>query len=170
MENNTDILRKIQSGDPQLLDAAIREIQENGDLSMAEALLQTLEQPLDFHLTNTIVNLLADIKDNQFSEIVIQKLQTTASPHQKSLLIRIAWESALNYSRHMAVFTGLLKDEDFSVALEASTALENMIPQLNETQKASLSRLLTEMTLPHDKNFLTGNILALLAGTEEEAG
>ena len=71
MENNKEILNKIGSGEPEQLAQAVKEIKENGDLSIAEELVNLLEQISDQHLLTVIINLLADIKDNEFRKIVI---------------------------------------------------------------------------------------------------
>ena len=43
MENNTEILTKINSGDALLIAEAVQAIQENGDLNIAESLLNQLK-------------------------------------------------------------------------------------------------------------------------------
>ena len=46
MENTDDILKKINSNNPELLAEAVKDIKENGDLNIAETLLSTLSLSL----------------------------------------------------------------------------------------------------------------------------
>lgn len=156
MDNHKEIIAKINSGDPDLIAEAVKEVQENGNLTVAEVLLQNLENIQDQHLTTIIVNLLADIKDNGFREVLISKIQTTTLPKVKSELIRIAWESSLDYAPYLEVFLDILLHDDFNVAFEASTAIENMVHQLTEEQQHALHHFME--TFPEDKHFLIENI------------
>lgn len=156
MENNNDILNKINSGEPELVEEAVKQVKENGDLSVAEALLQHLEQIQDPHTTTIVVNLLADIKENNFREILIRHIQSTTSQTIKSELLRIIWESSLDYSAYLDIFLELLQSKDFAIAFEASTIIENMIHHLTEEQLAQLHRLIE--TFPDDKRYLIENI------------
>ena len=64
MEKQQEILLKIQSSDPTQIAEAIQEIKENGDLAIAKIILDTLPTIQDFHTRTTLINLLADIKEN----------------------------------------------------------------------------------------------------------
>lgn len=156
MENNNDILQKLSSGDQELINEAIQAIKENGDLGIAEALLDYLEKLEDAHLTTLIVSLLADIKENKFREVLIRKIQDTHNPQVKSELLRIVWESALDYSLYLDTFIDMLQNEDFSVAFEASTIIENMVHHLTPEQHHRLHEVFA--SFPADKQFLIENI------------
>lgn len=156
MENSKEILNKINSGESALIAEAVEEIKENGDLSMAEALLQNLEKLHNARNITTVVDLLADIKKNAFREMLIRKIRDTASPAVRSELLRIIWESSLDYSAYLELFTELLRDADFSVAFEASTVIENMLHRLTDKQRRSLQHTLSDF--PEDKQLLIANI------------
>lgn len=158
MENINDILNKINSGEPEVIAEAVKEIKENGDLSAAEALLRNLENIREAHTVTVVVNLLADIKDNNFREILMKEIQSATSSDIKIELMRIAWESSLDYSAYLDVFLELLHQSDFAIAFEASTVIENMVHHLNEEQKTKLHEVIT--TFPTDKQYLIANIHA----------
>lgn len=158
MQNNQEILDKINSNDENQIKEAFQEIQENGDLSMAGALLDLLGELPDSPLRHQTVGLLADIKDSHFRETLVSRLASASQPAYKSLLLRIAWESSLNYAPDLEVFLACLKDEDFSIALEASTAIENMLPHLTHEQFHRLEACCRDF--PEEKRFLVENLLA----------
>lgn len=168
MENNNDILRKISSGESELIAAAVQEVKENGDLNIAEALLHHLAQIQDPHVVTIVVNLLADIKDNNFREILIRQIGETTNPEIKSELLRIVWESSLDYSAYLSVFMNILQEDDFMPAFEASTVIENMIHNLSEEQHRELHEMIH--SFPEDKQFLIENIHDEMNCCDEEEG
>lgn len=166
METNNEILKKVQSGNPELLAEAVKEIKENGDLSIAQALVETLQDMRDSHTMKTIVNLLADIKENAFREIVINQLQTTSQSAVKVELLRMIWESSLDYSQYLPIFLEILQNDEFSIAFEASTVIENAVHNLTEEQQVQLHEFIE--TFPEDKQFLIENIHAELGCCEHD--
>ena len=166
MENNTEILNKLQSGDNGLITEAIQAVQENGDLNIAEALLATLRNIQDQHLETIIVNLLADIKEKKFADVIIRQIRETTDPGLKNQLLRIVWESSLDYTAHLELFLRLLQDEDFSVAFEASTVIENMIHNLTPAQREHLHSIIC--AFPEEKHFLVENIHEEMECPDEE--
>ncbi len=165
MENNTEILTKINSGDALLIAEAVQAIQENGDMNIAEALLNQLESIEDTHLVTVISNLLADIKETKFRELLIQKLQDATDTNTQSSLLRIIWESSLNYAPYLETFLQLLQEEDFAVAFEASTVIENMVHNLQPEQMEQLHEALHN--IPEEKAYLIENIHEEINSREE---
>ena len=161
MENNEEILKKISSGDPEAIAEAVDTVKENGDLVIAGKLLDILSQPLAPSTITIIANLLADIKDNQFKDLLIQKLEQTSEGTLKKELLRIVWESSLDYSSY---FLQILQEDDFTVAFEASTVIENLVPHLMPEQRTKLTDIL--QVFPEDKKFLAENILEELSYQE----
>ncbi|MEG2276401.1 MAG: hypothetical protein RSC80_01015 [Odoribacter sp.] len=168
MENKNEIFKKIKSGEPEMVAEAIREIKENGDLNIAEELIDSLADTSDRNTITAIVDLLADIKESAFKEVLIRKLKEASSSELKSLLIRISWESSLDYSTDLDVFVDFLLQNNFAIAFEASTAIEEMVHHLTKEQRNALSQTLSSPTLSEDKKFLVENILEELSIPEEE--
>lgn len=168
MENKEEILKKINSGDPILIAEAVTEIKENGNPSIICSLLDMLDKQKDCHIITQIVNLLSDIKENACREIFIERLQATADGAQKALLLRIMWESALDYSAHLDIFLTILAQDDFTAAFEASTVIENMICNLDSAQRAQLKTTISSEAFAGDKKFLVENIQEELRMTANE--
>ena len=164
MENNEEILKKISSGDPEAIAGAVDTVKENGDLVIAGKLLDILSQPLAPSTITIIANLLADIKDNQFKDLLIQKLEQTSEGTLKKELLRIVWEASFDYSSYLDHFLQILQEDDFTVAFEASTVIENLVPHLMPEQRTKLTDIL--QVFPEDKKFLAENILEELSYQE----
>jgi len=156
MENNNEILKKIQTGERELLAEAIKEIQENGDLSIAQIILDNLPHIPDIHTRTTLIHLLADIKATAFREILIKQIHRSSDPQIKAELLRIVWESSLDYSAYLPVFEEILQNEEFTVAFEASTVIENMVHHLQPEQQRQLRQFIE--SFPENKQFLVENL------------
>lgn len=172
MENKDEVLKKISSGDPATVAGAIREIQENGDISIAGSLLDLLEVSGDSRQTTLVVNLLADVKDKDFPALLMKRLQASATPALKKELLRIVWESSLDYSAYLSVFWDLLLNAPFETAFEASTVIENLVSHLTAEQREQLKADIKAANIPADRHFFTENILTEIdevTASEEEA-
>lgn len=167
MENKDDILKKLNSSDPGLQHEAIAEIKNTGDISIAPALLDTLVSAEDHHFISELTGLLADIKDNQFKTLLAERIRETSSAPQKALLLRICWESALDFSEYTDLFIQILIRDEFIAALEASTILEELsYPDTEKREK--MITLLKNTPASEEKQFLIDNILDTIGQQTEE--
>lgn len=158
MENKDNILKKLCSTDPDSRKEAVEIIKTEGDQSLIPALLDLLSTGQDHRVTTELVSLLADIKDNHFKKILIDRIVTTSDPLPKSLLLRICWESALDFSDSAEMFARMILTDDFIVALEAATILENMSQPSPETREA-IAHILQNAHTGEEKQFLIDNVL-----------
>ena len=118
MENKQDILKQLSSNDMDIVRGAIEQIKQEGDISIVpELLLQSQD-------TNTITNLtalLSDVKESDFKTVLMDKLINAPDGSGKANLLRICWESAIDFSEYLDVFVDMLLHEDFIAALETYT-------------------------------------------------
>lgn len=167
MENKDELLKKINSNDPEAVAGALAEIKENGDLSVITPLLDILAGQPDTHVVSGIVSLLADIRENSFRDTLTERIRHETNPHVKAILLRIAWESSLDYSASLDLFLDILLHDDFMPAFEASTLIENFVHNLNAEQHRRLHALFESGSIPEDKKFLTENIIEEMENGEE---
>ena len=158
MENKEEILNRLNSEDPELSAEAAEKIKNEGDLTLIPHLFDLLAASNERHTTTEIINLLADIKDSGFIPLLMERIKNTTQPAAKSVLLRICWESSLDFSAYAEDFINILKQDDFSVALEAATALENM-EHIEHSRKTSLLSQLKQIRTTDEKQFLIDNIL-----------
>lgn len=158
MESKDDILKKLSSNDPELIGEAISNIKENGDISIVPSLLDILESSTDHQITASITNLLADIKESALKEMLTNRIQQTENQDFKAVLLRICWESSLDYSAEADLFLDILLKDSFAPAFEASTAIENMLYSLSEEKRESIKQLLQSSDLSEEKRFMVENL------------
>lgn len=157
MEHKEDILKKINSEDPDLQQEGLEEIKNNGDLSVVPELLDLVISDKNHDVTFAVVSLLADIKATDFKELLITRLKNTTDAFPKSLLLRICWESSLDYSEYAPLFARMVVEEEFIVALEAATILENMHKPGKEG-KENILREFEKAGNSDERQFLIENI------------
>ena len=171
MENKQDILKQLASNDMEVVKSAIEQIKQEGDISIAAELLDTLQQSQDTAVITNLTALLSDVKDSNFKTILMDKLINATSDTGKANLLRICWESAIDFSEYLDVFVDMLINEDFITALEASTVIENLGGKIPEEKLlAAIKRL--ETNKDEDKSFLLEDTIlhlkVLLCPEEEE--
>lgn len=165
MENKDELLKKINTNDPEAVEEAIREIKETGDSTIIVPLLDILSSRPDTFVISGIVGLLADVRENSFRDVLLERIRQEKDPHVKAILLRIAWESSLNYSGHLDLFTDILLNDEFVAAFEASTLIENFVHNLTEEQHHRLHAFFEQ--IPADKQFLIQNIITEMENGEE---
>lgn len=171
MENKQDILKQLASNDMEVVKSAIEQIKQEGDISIAAELVDILQQSQDMAVITSLTALLSDVKDSDFKTILMDKLINATSGTGKANLLRICWESAIDFSEYLDVFVDMLLNEDFITALEASTVIENLGGKIPEEKLlAAIKRL--ETNKDEDKSFLLEDTIlhlkVLLRPEEEE--
>ena len=137
---------------------AIEQIKQEGDISIVPELLDILLQNQDTNIITNLTALLSDVKESDFKTVLMEG-------SGKANLLRICWESAIDFSEYLDVFVDMLLREDFIAALEASTVIENLHGNIPEEKiHIAIQRLksesnednafLLEGTIPHLEEML----------------
>lgn len=162
MENKQDILKKLGSNDIEQVVEAIERIKTEGDLSIIPELLDILLLCKEPVIITNITSLLSDIKDSGFKTILMEKLIQASNNSEKSNLLRICWESAIDFSEYIDVFLDILLKDDFISALEASTVIENLSDNLPEEKIKGAIEQIKALPADDDKAFLFESVLSRL--------
>lgn len=166
MENKEEIIKRLHSGDAEQVEAALLEIKTDGDISVVPALLDTLATAQEHGTVTLITNLLSDIKDPSFGGVLAGRVESAPSQEAKARFLRICWESSLDYSDYAELFAGILIQDDFPTALEASTILEEM-HSLCPEKWHTVTEMLQQADVPDEKRFLIDSTLEALRHEHE---
>lgn len=71
---------------------------------------------------------LKQLKEQNRPSILMEAIRETSDPAKKAKLVAACWETGIDFSSHLLFFTELVCSDDFSVALEAFTVIEQMHP------------------------------------------
>jgi hypothetical protein len=69
---------------------------------------------------------LITLKKENAGSMLIDAIRQNRSHEKRKILIAACWESEINFSHELPLFTELACDEDYLASLEAMTVIENM--------------------------------------------
>ncbi len=120
------LLADVQSGIPAKVTAALDALQVSGKDSIVEPLIRAIKLQSDEKSVAEIIEFLSSLKSTSASKEVMTCLRNPAFGDLKIQILSTIWNSPLDYSEYMAEFVGLAIKDDFLVALECLTILENL--------------------------------------------
>jgi len=121
----------IKTGNPELIDHAFEEIKSKGDQSYIAPLIQLLHSSVATEIKELVYQLFADLKNEHSVDQLIDELKKEQDPEILTRLVSTCWQNGLNYSRHLPYFVDLIIGQEFQIAFEAFTVIENMYGKIN---------------------------------------
>ena len=141
----------IKTGNPELIDHAFEEIKTKGDHSYIAPLVQLLHTSSTKEIKELVYQLFSDLKNEHSVDQLIDELKKEQDPEVLARLVSTCWQNGLNYSQHLPYFVGLIIGQEFQIAFEAFTVIENMYGKID----------------PDIENSLVGEIERSIGHTEE---
>jgi len=92
---------------------------ENTNADLVEALLDNKNTRQEDEA------LFAQLKEINAQDLLVQTIQATTHRDFKIKLLSACWETGLDFSKHFLFFTEQACDNDFQIAMEALTVVEN---------------------------------------------
>ncbi|MCE1198539.1 MAG: hypothetical protein LWW85_06185 [Marinilabiliales bacterium] len=132
----------IKSGNPELIDHAFEEIQNKGDETFVAPLIEMLHQPFGQEVKTKIYALFADLKHEKSGFMLMASVKQEQDPEVLEHLLSCCWQNGLNYSQELPFFVDLVLNQEFSIAFEAFTVVENMYGKIDlDTESKLLERI-----------------------------
>jgi len=132
----------IKSGNPELIDHALDEIKNKGDETFIAPLVEFIHQNLTNVVKEKIYQLLIDLKHENSVDPLVNALKNENDPDILERLVASCWQNGLNYSKHLPFFVQLVIDQEFQIAFEAFTVIENMYGKIDsDVEKALLDQI-----------------------------
>ncbi len=116
----------IKSGNPELVDHALEEIKIKGDDSYIAPLIEFMHHATNKEVKEKVYGLFLDLKHEDSVDILINEMKKENDLDVLESLVAACWQNGLNYSRHLPYFVQLIIDQEFQIAFEAFTVIENM--------------------------------------------
>ncbi len=104
---------------------AIQSLRESGDKDYLPILFDLLITKPVPEVEKEILNLLANLKDQETIPVLTEALQTEKYKSIRKELTSVCWQNGLDFSPSMEVFIDLIIREEWSIAFEAFTVIEN---------------------------------------------
>lgn len=116
----------IKSANPELIDHALDEIKNQGDHTFVTPLIELLHQNLSREVKEKIFTLFVDLKNEDSVDQLVSDLKIENDLDILERLVAACWQNGLNFSKHLPYFVQLVIDQEFQIAFEAFTVIENM--------------------------------------------
>jgi hypothetical protein len=124
----------LKSNISEKISKALMELAKEGDASVIPDLIQLLILTNDRLIQNQIKQLLSDINDQNSAEVLMSELKKIEKDENLKQILPIFWESKLNLSEYLADFVEIGVDNDYLIALDCLTIIENMAGPFSESQ------------------------------------
>ncbi|MDE5422185.1 hypothetical protein L3073_08185 [Ancylomarina sp. DW003] len=128
--------------DDKLVLENIEKLRAKGSINDLPAILDYLVAPKNASIEKALYNFIFDIKDPKAVAPVVAAIQNTKYQTIQKKLIEMCWQSSLKFAEHLGLFVDLLIKEDFEIAFEALTVIENMEENIDsKTKELEMTKL-----------------------------
>lgn len=128
----------IRSGNPELVDHALDEIKNKGDETFISPLVELIHQHQSDLVKEKIYQLFIDLKHDNSVDPLVNELKNEDDPYILERMVATCWQNGLNYSKHLPFFVQLVIDQEFQIAFEAFTVIENMYGKIDSDVESML--------------------------------
>jgi hypothetical protein len=130
-KKNKELVNKLNSGNSNLIFEALKEIRENGTISIIPHLFDLINENTSDIIKKDIIRLICDIKEQNAASLLIDAIATRKFGEDTSDVIAIFWQSRLDFSNYLPVFIRIFIKEDYQTSLEAFTVVENSMGNMS---------------------------------------
>jgi hypothetical protein len=168
MELN-DIIANLKSENPDTVIQGIEELKENGSAAHFPVLMNLLHETTNNEVKKNILTLFSELKSTDTVPLLMSSIQNKLYQSELKELISCCWQNGLNYRSYLPVFVDLVIKEEFPVAFEALTVVENMYGKIDpEIIKRELDKINQVTVIDDDqKNFLLSSLSYAISNIPE---
>lgn len=168
MLDKNSFIKAAEAQDDQQINQLLDQVKEEGNLSVVPILFELLKQYAGTYIENKLIDLLVDVRISGFKEKLIEAIQNPDYISIKAILVRICWESTFDFSENIDLFTQILLNDEFPIALEASTVIEEVLYNIDQNKRQKLLTKLKMEKVDEARTFLLNDIVMKLENINEE--
>jgi len=165
-----EILSNLKSTDPEFILETIDKIRESGNRFIVAGLIDLLHETDLPEIKKSVLNLLSELKNKESVPVFIEAIKDEKYAGVRKELVACCWQNGLIYNEYLPVFIDLVIHEEFQVAFEAFTVIENMFGRVEDEiidkEIAKVKDALTNAT--EQKAYLLNGLLAIVRDIPEE--
>jgi len=165
-----EILSNLKSTDPEFILETIDKIRESGNRFIVAGLIDLLHETDLPEIKKSVLNLLSELKNKESVPVFIEAIKDEKYASVRKELVACCWQNGLIYNEHLPVFIDLVINEEFQVAFEAFTVIENMFGRIEDEiidkEIVKVKDALTNAT--EQKAYLLNGLLAIVHDIPEE--
>lgn len=168
-EKTKRIISDLKSPDLEMVLNTIEKIKESGNLVVLDELIQLLHNTTFPEVKTMILGVLAELKNTKSVPILMAAIENQHYLNERKDLITCCWQNGLPYNAYLSTFIDLIIHEEFLIAFEAFTVIENMVGKIEEeiinNEKSKITAALTGVE--EKKSYLLTELLTVLGDIPE---
>lgn len=148
-------ISSFESSNKNRILTALHEVRNAGSVKILPVLLNLVNQTSESEISREIINLVGDLKSAEAVPILAKSLKENDFGDYQGEMVAACWQSGLDFSNYLSVFTELFIKGDYSTAIEAFTVIEGSVSNANEEEITACihylketERMVTEEKLP----------------------
>jgi len=165
-----EILSNLKSADPDFVLETINRIRESGNHYILEGLIDLLHDTDVPEIKKSVLNLLSELKNKESVPTFIEAIKSEKYAGERKDLVACCWQNGLIYNEYLPAFIDLIINEEFQIAFEAFTVIENMFGRIEDEIIDKEVIKVTEALkyASEQKTYLLNGLLAILRDIPEE--
>ena len=147
------IKKNLFSANTNVVISAIEAIQKKGNKLYIPILFDLLNSSPETEIESEIINLLGTVKDKETVNSFVRAIEDDKYKGIRKLILTACWQNGLDFSTFLPVFIDLIINEEWEIAFEAFTVVDNLefLPS-DEIIKVSVSKINKAMSAASDQN------------------
>ena len=167
-KQNKLIINRLLSDSTDEVLFTINKLRNTGNKNLIPYLIDILATHKSTKVKESILNLLYDLKYQSAAEAIIKAIKSDKYAHITERLLSICWQSSLDFSNYIDVFTLKFIKGSFKESFEAYTAIESIESKINsELAEKSITMLKKEINnIEENKKELLIELVHILENKE----
>jgi len=165
-----EILSSLKSTDSEFILETIGKVRKSGNSFILSGLIELLHDTDLPEIKKSILNLLSEVKNNESVPAFIAAIKDDKYSLERKDLVACCWQNGLIYNQYLPVFIDLVINEEFQVAFEAFTVIENMYGRVEDEiiDKEVVKVIDALKNATEQKAYLLNGLLAIIRDIPEE--
>lgn len=135
---------KLGSGNPDVIIRKLNELKETGTVAILPLILDLIAKPGTDRVRSETLHLISDLKEQHCVPVITDFISRNKKKSYISDLISCCWQSSLDFSNHLPLFTDCFILGDYQVAIESFTVIEEMLWKTSEDSVKICENMLSE--------------------------
>ncbi len=158
-----ELLARLNSPDNNVVIGAIGDIRKAGNPSMIPYILELLRKNKDANIQSELSCFMSDLIHQDAVVHLMQALSDTKYKEEMPLIVSALWQSRLDFSDYLSKFVEMAIKEDFIVAFDCLTIIENSMSLLSDKSIREAKEALSAMEYSKDRLAIVSAIKDVLS-------
>ncbi len=123
------IKKQLLSNNPAIISETVKELRKTGIEKFIPELTDLMLNSQDKNTKKLLLDAIADEKNPDVIPKLTQIIESKRNHQNLADLVSVCWQNGLDFSPYLQLFTSLAIEENYFVAVEAFTVIEQAAPQ-----------------------------------------